>query len=129
MERGEAAERGVKYRVANGEVIPNEGEKRLKGFSEDYSAMGLTVQITDVTKPLLAVREMLKAGQKVVFDKGGSYAENKVIGKRQYFKDKAGSYILEMWLHNSEEETSNEKGCACCTSKDDEAAWLRAQSS
>lgn len=90
-EEGEQKRRGVKYRVANGQLIPNEGEKKLRGYGNDYTGMGVNMQIADVTKPLLSVQEMVAAGQRVVFDSTGSYAENKATGKRQYFKDKQGS--------------------------------------
>ena len=49
------------------------------------------------------------AGQRVVFDSAGSYAESKMTGKRQYFKDKQGSYVLEMWLY----DTENKDTCSC----------------
>ena len=49
MVEGEAKKKGVRYRVANGDIIPNEGEKRLKGFGDDYGAMGVNMQIADVT--------------------------------------------------------------------------------
>ena len=115
-EEGEAKRRGVKYRVANGTIIPNEGEKKLRGYGEDYTGMGLNVQIADVTKPLLSVREMVQAGQRVVFDSTGSYAENKFTGKRQYFKDKQGSYVLELWMYDTEED-ENTCGCNSCHSE------------
>ena len=71
--------------------------------------MGLNMQIAEVTKPLLSVREMVAAGHRVVFDSMGSYAENKMSGKRQYFKDKQGSYVLEMWMYDTEGEDT----CSC----------------
>ena len=115
-EESEGAKKGIMYRVANGEIIPNEGQKRLRGFGDDYGAMGLTMQITDVTKPLLSVREMVKANQRVVFDSNGSYSENKATGRKQYFKDKQGSYVLEMWLHDTEEDDGT-RSCACCAER------------
>ena len=40
----------------------------------------MTMQVTDVTKPLMSVREMVNAGQRVVFDSVGSYVENNMTG-------------------------------------------------
>ena len=57
------------------------------------------------------MREMVKAGQKVVFDENGSYAESKSTGHRQYFKDKNGSYVLELWMEGTEEPDA----CSCTT--------------
>eukprot|EP00973_Karenia_brevis_P027612 3806195-Karenia_brevis.AAC.1 len=51
---GEASKAGVKYSMANGDVIENEGEKRMQvSFGEGPERL-LTVQVTDVTKPLLS---------------------------------------------------------------------------
>lgn len=77
---GEAKRRGVKYRVANGNLIDNLGEKKLRGLSDEYKPVGLTMQVTDVTKPLLSVREMVNAGQRVVFSLDGSYSEDMRTG-------------------------------------------------
>ena len=58
---------------------------------------------------------MVKANQKVVFDNQGSYTEDKVSGRRQYFKDKNGNYILEMWIEGeSKDVASTEENNGCC---------------
>ena len=76
---GAASRRGVQYEVANGVLIPNLGEKKFQGVSEENITRGLTAQVADVNKALLSVRKVVKAGNRVVFDDDeGSYIEDKV---------------------------------------------------
>ena len=79
---GPASRRGVKYEVANGEEIPNLGEKRFAAVSEEGTRRNLIVQVCDVSKALLSVRKMVAAGNRVVFDGDGSYVEDKVTKEK-----------------------------------------------
>ena len=72
----EASRRGLKYRAANGTAIVNEGEKAIRGYSNEAHLVDMTMQVAEVTKPLGSVRAMVKAGNKVVFDEGDSYILN-----------------------------------------------------
>ena len=64
----EASKKGMSYRVANGETIPNRGEKVLRGVTDTGKNIGFTAQITDVTKALCSVGKMTDSGNRVVFD-------------------------------------------------------------
>ena len=64
-----ASRRGVEYEVANGVRIPNLGEKKFKGESEEGVARAITAQVCDVNKALLSVRRVVEGGNKVVFEK------------------------------------------------------------
>ena len=63
---GEASNRGVKYEVASGDVIPNLGEKRFQAFGEKGQERSMTAHVCDVNKPLMSVHLMVKAGNNVV---------------------------------------------------------------
>ena len=76
----EASRRGLKYRAASGTAIVNEGEKAIRGYSNEAHMVDMTMQVAEVTKPLGSVRAMVKAGNKVVFDEGDSYILNKATG-------------------------------------------------
>ena len=67
-----ASRAGLKYRAANGTSIDNFGEKTIQGVTKQGNKVGMTFQIANVTKPLGAVRAMLAAGSKVVFETGNS---------------------------------------------------------
>ena len=68
-----ASRAGLKYRAANGTTIDNLGEKAIQGVTKQGNKVGMTFQVGNVTKPLGAVRAMLAAGNKVVFESGNSY--------------------------------------------------------
>ena len=95
---GSASKRGVEYEVANGEKIPNLGEKRFIGYSSEGLARRMTAQICDVNKGLLRVRKVVSAGNRVVFDDGGSYIEDKSTGERMWIEEKNGMYSLKLWV-------------------------------
>ena len=95
---GLACRRGVKYEVANGVRIPNLGEKRFTGVTEEGSLRQITAQVCDVNKPLLSVSKMVTAGNRVVFDKDGSYIENVQSGENVWLKEQGGMYMLKIWV-------------------------------
>ena len=76
LKEGAAYKRGVQYEVANGELIPNLGEKHFVGVSEDGRVRGMTAQVCEVNKALLSVKRMVQAGNRVVFEPSGGYIED-----------------------------------------------------
>ena len=97
-QEGSAHRRGVKYEVANGETIDNEGEKRFYAVTEDGEARRIVAQVCDVNKPLLSVRRALEGGNRVVFEKGASYIENTATGKVTWMEEKEGMYVVRLWV-------------------------------
>ena len=93
---GPAFKRGVKYEVANGVRIPNLGERRFKGATEEGILKNITAQVCDVNKPLLSVSKVVAAGNRVVFDKDGSYIEDLTTGDKVWLKNVGGMYILKL---------------------------------
>ena len=54
---------------------------------------------------------MCEAGNRVVFDEGGSYVENKRTGERTELVKEKGSYILTVWIpshRNQPKKPSND---------------------
>ena len=97
---GSASRRGVKYEVANGEQIPNEGEKKFNAATEEGITKQVTLQVCDVNQGLLSVSKVVKAGNRVVFDDGGnSFIENKKNGEKTWLKERNGMYIMKLWVH------------------------------
>lgn len=95
---GPACKRGVKYEVANGVRIPNEGEKKFVGVSEESVARSLTAQVCDVNKGLLSVKKVVAAGNTVVFDESGSYIEDKITKEKMWLREDNGMYMLRLWV-------------------------------
>ena len=96
---GPASKRGVMYEIANGDQIPNLGEKKFVGQTVEGLAKKITAQVADVNKALLSVRKIVAAGNRVVFDEE-SYIEDRVTGERMWMHDDQGMYMLKMWIKN-----------------------------
>ena len=97
VEEGAASKAGVKYAMANGEAIENEGEKlMLVNFAEGVERY-LTAQVTDVSKPLLSVSQMVKAGNTVVFSPQGSWIYEEESGEFMEMEESKGMYMLRVW--------------------------------
>ena len=57
---------------------------------------------------------MVNAGQRVVFALDGSYCED-THGRRQYFKDRQGSYVMDIWMvGNKAVSGCNNQECKGC---------------
>ena len=95
---GSACRRGVQYEVANGDLVPNLGEKKFCCVGEDGKSRGITAQVCDVNKALLSVRRMVQAGNRVVFDSSGGYIEHTDTGDRIHMREQGGMYMLKLWV-------------------------------
>ena len=102
----EASKKGVKYRAANGQTIPNEGEKIVNGEDVNGEKIEATWQIAGVTKPLGSVMEMADAGNRVTFDRdenGNNISRiyNKRKGKQIPSNVVGSAYEFDMWVKKS----------------------------
>ena len=57
----------------------------------------MTFQVADVTKPLGAVRAMLAAGNKVVFESGNSYIQDKTRTIKTPIEERNGAFVFDIW--------------------------------
>ena len=95
-----AASRKMILRTANGGDMEHYGEKEVifkyEG-GETADPVGLKFQVTDVRKPLLAVRRLVEKGNKVVLagGDGESYIMNEATGVKIPIKKKGGSFVIE----------------------------------
>jgi hypothetical protein len=96
---GQAFRQGVKYEVANGVRIANEGEKEFTGVSNEGMIRSIKAQVCAVTKSLLSVKRIVGAGHRVVFD-DESYIEDKSSGERMKLEEKEGMYMVKLWVKN-----------------------------
>lgn len=98
----DASRRGVQYEVANGQRIPNLGEKHLQGLTDNEGyRRSITAQVCDVNKPLMSVKRLIETGHSVVFDEPGAYIEHKASGERIWLKENNGMYMLKLWMPTS----------------------------
>ena len=94
---GWALKKGVEYAVANGVRIPNLGEQRFVTHTHEGFQKSIKAQVCDVNKALLSVRRLVDAGNKVVFDKNGSYIEDNIRKEKMHLVEKQGKYVLKVW--------------------------------
>ena len=107
ISEGAAFKRGQHYECANGSQIPNLGERKFLGITEEEGQKAVTAQICAVTKNLLSVHGMTRNGHRVVFDEDGSYIEDKSSGERSWMHQENGMYMLKLWVSK---KTSKEAG-------------------
>ena len=98
LEESPASKAGVEYEVANGEAIPNLGQKSLAVMTSQGSIRGYQTQCANVTKPLQSVRSMLASKHAVIFDEEDSFVLNKITGELNLMRDGCMNYYLDRWI-------------------------------
>ena len=58
----------------------------------------LRISVSCAFSALLALKKIVKAGNRVVFDQEGSFIEDKGTGEKMWFKDEGNMYMLRMWV-------------------------------
>jgi hypothetical protein len=89
---------GRRYRGPDGTRIPNEGQQQVQFASDEGHKCGMTWQIANVERPLIAVSHLSAAGNEVTFTKTGGKIVNTVSGKTIAIQRKGGVYVLRMWV-------------------------------
>ena len=97
--------------MANGEEIKNLGEKEFIAHMTtteggDSGGKGITAQVCEVHRPLMAVKKICKAGHRVIFDDEGSYVEDKETGETMKVIEEDGEYVIDVWIKTGEQENS-----------------------
>ena len=98
---GKDSKRGVRYEIANGVRIDNLGEKKFIATSEEGVSRNVTAQVCEVNKGLMSVHKLVANGNRVVFEKQGSYIEDANTGDRMHLKEKNGTWLLKIWTQPS----------------------------
>ena len=78
----------VRYEIANGVRIDNLGEKKFMATSKEGVSRTVTAQVCEVNKGLMSVHKLVAHGNRVVFEKKGSYIEDAKTGDRMILKEK-----------------------------------------
>ena len=95
-----ASSRSIRLKTANGGDMQHYGEKEVTFVyegGEGRDPVGIKFQVTDVRKPLLAVRRLVEKGNKVVLagEDGESYILNVATKVKIPIKKKGGSFVIE----------------------------------
>ena len=94
---------GVMYEVANGELVPNEGEEEFVAETEDGHLKSIVAQVCKVNKGLMPVKKMCQHGNRVIFDDEGSYIQNKRTGEVTWLREAVCVYQLSFWVKRNRE--------------------------
>jgi hypothetical protein len=89
------SEKRMRFINASGGEMGHYGE-RIANFRTigESAIMSLKFQVSDVQKPLAAVRRISEKGNRVVFGPEGNYIENMATGKRINMVKRGGSYVV-----------------------------------
>ena len=90
--------KNIVLRTANGGEMGHYGEKEITIRSgESEEVMGLRFQVTDVRKPLLAVRRLVERGNVVSFGPGPSdnYIQSIETGRKIPMERRGGSFVIK----------------------------------
>jgi hypothetical protein len=94
-----ASRSGMKYTVADGRTVPNRGQQKFCGTTDDGLPIDMGIQITDVCKTLFSVRKIKEAGNIVIFGaEEGDMIINKRSGSRTKIEDNGKDYQLSIWM-------------------------------
>ena len=69
----------------------------------------MAMQVAQVSKPLGSVYQFCKAGNRVVFDEGNSYIQNKETGLKTKIHEENGVYNMHLWVPKGVHKTGGIK--------------------
>ena len=95
----EASRNGPGFRAANGSPIKHYGKKAIKGISDEYQPLNITAQVADVRTMLGSVYQIMRAGNRVHFEKGNCYVENTNKGRKTKIQEKDGTTSNSFGIH------------------------------
>ena len=87
----------IEYEMADGQRIPNLGEKSFVVVDDDGLRRSMKAQVCDVSKGLLSVSRVVNAGNTVVFSPKENYIQDGVTGERMWITERRGMYMLKLW--------------------------------
>ena len=105
-----ASKQGMKYVAANGHKIANEGQKNIRGLTDEGMPLGMTWQVAEVKRPLASIGRMCDAGNAAIFTKKGGYvvpeevlsktleALDNARGKSLRMEREGGVYNFKLWI-------------------------------
>ena len=90
---------GAEYEVANGQTIPNLGERRcLLMTLGSATAKKIVFQVADVHKPLLSISRCADMGFYTFLGKDGGYMEDMVTGEQIPLQRQDNLYTMRAWI-------------------------------
>ena len=98
---------GKMYRGPDSSAIPNLGQQDVNFVTDEGTSAGLTFQIANIERPLIAGTHITAAGNVVTLAKDGGVITNVRSGKKIALHRRGGKeggvYTFRMWIPVSEE--------------------------
>ena len=92
---------GAEYEVANGETIPNLGERRCHMMTLGSTmAKKIVFQVADVHKPLLSISRCADMGFRCHLGKEGGFMEDTVTGEHIPLHRRDNLYVMKAWVRS-----------------------------
>jgi hypothetical protein len=89
----------MEYEVANGETIPNVGERHCLLMSEDSAQpKRITFQCADIHKPLLSVSRCADLGYQCILEAGGGRLVDTTTGEIIPLHRRGNLYVMRAWI-------------------------------
>ena len=102
LEESAASKAGIEYEVANGDTLPNLGQKRMAVLTQEGTLRGYQSQCADVTKTLQSVRAMVASANAVCFGLGPEGNDhliiNRVTGEVNRMEDDGINYLQRLLI-------------------------------
>ena len=74
-------------------------------FEKDGKVKAMNFEVTDCKKPLASVAKIVDRGNRVVFDKDGSYIYNKETGEMIVLERERGTFVMTVEFEVDDEDT------------------------
>ena len=95
--------RGTEYEVANGETIPNVGERRCTVMTEgSHLPKLMNFQVCDVHKPLLSATKVCDMNYRCILEKEGGYLEDRESGDWIPLHRRGSLYVMRIWVREAD---------------------------
>ena len=90
---------GLEYEVANGQSIPNEGERRCLMMTRGANGpKRITFQVAEVHKALLSITRAADAGFECHLNAKGGYLLDTWTGEKVQITRKGNLYVMRTWV-------------------------------
>ena len=99
VQESERQRERIECEVANGETIPNEGERRCLLMTVGAkSPKRIVFQVADVHKALLSITRVADAGYECHLNKAGGYLLDTFTGEKVPISRRGNLYVMKAWV-------------------------------
>ena len=98
MEESPGSKVGQNFNAAGGKSLPDLGQKDVRMVTNEGVDTTTSWQMVDITRPLTAVRQVRRQGNRVIMGLYGGVIQNIETGQETYFGVEDEIYTLDLWM-------------------------------